>query len=72
MTVSQLQAQREELLTVLGNGALEVVLADGSRTTFADVNQLRAAIAFVDAEIAKAQSPSEPRVFPIITSRGLF
>lgn len=67
-TLAELQAQRDEILSQMG-GAQSLTFQDRSITRRPQ-QELDAALARVDAEIAALQSP-QPRQFTIQTSRGL-
>ena len=68
LTLEQLQAQREKILTDMGNTA-QVQFGDRS-VTHRPQAEMDAALQRVDAEIAKLQSP-QSRQFTVQTSRGL-
>lgn len=68
VTLEQLQAQRDSILADM-TGAGVVQHGDQS-VTFKSQVELEAALARIDAEIAKLQSP-QPKQFTIQTSRGL-
>jgi hypothetical protein len=68
VTVEQLVSEREKLLAQLSGPA---ALRFGERSlSNRTPDEIRAAIAHLDAEIAKLQSP-QPTVFTIQTKRGL-
>ena len=68
LTLEQLQAQREKILGEMGG--LQSLAFGDKNITYRPQQDLDAALARVDAEIAKLQSPQN-RQFTITTSRGL-
>jgi hypothetical protein len=68
LTLAQLQAQREKILSGMGNAA-QVQFSGGS-VTHRPQAEMEAALQRVDAEIAALQSP-QSRQFAVRTSRGL-
>ncbi len=67
MTLAELQAKREEILAEMGAPDVQFEQRGVKRRP---QPELEAALARVDAEIAKLQSPQD-RLFTIQTKRGL-
>ena len=67
MTLAELQAKREEILAEMGSPDVQFEARGVKRRPQAE---LEAALAKIDAEIAKLQSPQD-RLFTIQTKRGL-
>jgi len=67
MTLEELQAQREAILAEMGQPDVQF---EQRGVTRRPQPELDAALARVDAEIAKLQSPQD-RLFTIQTKRGL-
>ena len=70
LTLAQLQAERDNILDGMGKEYSRVEFGDGG-VTFRPQEELDAALQRIDAEIARLQSPSQPRQFTIQTNRGI-
>ena len=69
LTVDQLQAQRDELLTTL-NGTRSVEVS-GRSVTYEGPSEVREALREIDAQIARLTSLQSSRVFVIQSNRGI-
>jgi ribosomal protein L9 len=69
MTVSELQAKREEILESISNPVEDMRFAERS-VRYRSMEQLKESLREIDAEIAKALG-SEGRLFTLQTKRGI-
>jgi hypothetical protein len=70
MTLEELIAKRDSLLKIIANGNRRLQNGDQS-IEYVDTASLKASIATLDAEIAKAQGSGQTRVLTISMDRGL-
>lgn len=71
LTVPQLQATRDALVTARSQGLLSVTDSNGERVEYKTDAQMAAALAALDAEIAKVGGRAIPTTLHFQTSKGL-
>ncbi|HMQ91512.1 MAG TPA: hypothetical protein PKA33_00835 [Amaricoccus sp.] len=69
-TLAELQAHRSALLSARASGVRRVRDASGEEVEYRTDSEMKAAIAFIDSEIAAAQRGPRPVVIRCTTSKG--
>ena len=71
LTVAELESARADLVKARASGALSYTDQSGERIEYATDAQMRAKLAWLDAEISKLNGTAPPRVVHFQTSKGV-